>query len=203
MPRRYFRLTDDVHVPERWDLNDPADLQGRVVDERWIFAAGNPVSVAERLQIPIYVPGRAIDFSLAGSGPTPVVHARAASIFTRLAPDDVQLIPVEIAGQLDPYFILVATKLIRCIDDAASEEVRYFGPEDGHPDKIGEYRVVSGMRIDLSPVGEARVFRTWGWPLALIVSEEIKMALEQAGITGTKFKEVTGPPRRRSGSSVS
>ena len=59
------------------------------------------------------------------------------------------------------------------------------------------------MRIDLSPVGEARVFRTWGWPLALIVSEEIRMALGQAGITGTKFKEVTGPPRRRSGSSAS
>jgi hypothetical protein len=37
--------------------------------------------------------------------------------------------------------------------------------------------------------GGARIFRTWGWPV-LIVSEELKQAMEQEGITGTRFTEV-------------
>nr|WP_317987913.1 suppressor of fused domain protein [Hyalangium gracile] len=49
------------------------------------------------------------------------------------------------------------------------------------------------MRIDPSKVGDAKIFRTWGWTVALIVSEDIKQALERAGVTGVKFKEVTGP----------
>ncbi|HEX8823418.1 MAG TPA: AHH domain-containing protein, partial [Archangium sp.] len=50
-----------------------------------------------------------------------------------------------------------------------------------------------GMRIDPTRVGDAKVFRTWGWTTALIVSEDVKMALELVGITGAKFKDVTGP----------
>ncbi|RYZ15461.1 MAG: hypothetical protein EOO70_06775, partial [Myxococcaceae bacterium] len=49
------------------------------------------------------------------------------------------------------------------------------------------------MRIDPTKAGDAKVFRTWGWTIALIVSEDIKEALERAGVTGMKFKEVTGP----------
>jgi hypothetical protein len=46
------------------------------------------------------------------------------------------------------------------------------------------------MRIDPSKVGDAKVFRTWGWTVALIVSEDIKQALEAESITGTRFVEV-------------
>nr|WP_233605204.1 MULTISPECIES: suppressor of fused domain protein [Corallococcus] len=49
------------------------------------------------------------------------------------------------------------------------------------------------MRIDPTKVGDAKVFRTWGWSIVLIVSEDIKEALEHANITGVKFREVTGP----------
>jgi hypothetical protein len=41
-----------------------------------------------------------------------------------------------------------------------------------------------------SKVGDAKVFRTWGWTVAFIVSEEIEEALERIGATGVKFKEV-------------
>lgn len=46
------------------------------------------------------------------------------------------------------------------------------------------------MRIDSSKMGDAKVFRPWGWTVAQILSEEIKEALERVGATGTKFKEV-------------
>jgi hypothetical protein len=45
------------------------------------------------------------------------------------------------------------------------------------------------MRIDKAKVGSAKVFRPEGWEVALIVSEELKDALERMGATGTRFEE--------------
>jgi uncharacterized protein DUF1629 len=108
------------------------------------------------------------------------VHSRVAEVFAELAPQDVQLLPVEVEGQQEKYFILNATRLAKCIDDLASEEVHYWRPEDGLPEKVGTYFSVSGMRIDTSKAGDAQVFRTWGWA-ALIISEDLKEALERLG----------------------
>ena len=185
----YFKLSQEMNGSGDWDLGNPMDSQGREVDNPWMFREGIPVPEPRRLEIPIGRPGRALDFTLAGFS-IPVVHVRVASVFTQLAPDDVQLLPVDISGQPDAFCILVATRLIRCIDDKASEEVEYWVPEDGRPEKIGQYRDVYGLRIDPSKVGDAKLFRTWGWSIALIVSEELKEALERIGATGMKFKQV-------------
>ena len=189
MAKRYFQLADNVSIPGRWELGHPSDAQGHEVEDPWIFREGHPVEVQKRLTVPIEEPGMALDFSLAGFS-TPVVRASVARLFMDLAPDDVQLVPVDIKGQPDAYSILVATKLIRCIDDAASEEVLYWTPEDGRPEKVGQYRDVYGMRIAPSRVGNVKVFRTWGWSIALIVSEDIKQALERVKATGVKFTQV-------------
>jgi hypothetical protein len=191
MPQRYFDLSDDVYVPGRWHIDTPVNETGQEVDP-WQFTEGHSVEVSESLRMALQVAGKPLDFTLAGLD-IPVVHAKAASIFVELAPNDVQLIPVHVDGQPEEYCILVVTRTLRCIDDQASEEVRYWKPEDGRPDKAGKYRAVYGMRIDPTKVGDAKVFRTWGWTIALIVSEDIKEALERAGVTGVKFKEVTGP----------
>jgi hypothetical protein len=111
-------------------------------------------------------------------------------LLAELAPHDVQLVPVVIEGHPEEYFILNATRVVKCIDDKASAEVQYWKPEDGRPEKTGKYRAVHGMRINPIQVGDAKVFRPWGWTVALIVSEEIKEALESIGATGVKFKEV-------------
>jgi hypothetical protein len=187
---RYFDLYDDVYVPGRWELGDPKHQQGPAFEDPYAFIDGRPLNVEERLTFPVDRPGKPLDFSLAGIGVTPVISARAVPIFTELAPSDVQLIPIEIEGQPDPYFILNATRLIRCIDDARSAEVLYWLPEDERPEKTGTYRDVYGMRIDPAKVGEAKVFRTWGWSIVLIVSEDIKDAMERMGVTGAKFREV-------------
>jgi hypothetical protein len=187
MTQRYFDLSDDVYIPGRWHIRTPVGENGQEVDP-WQFTEGRSIEVSERLKMGLRVAGTPLDFTLAGLD-IPVVHIKLASIFARLAPNDVQLLPVDIEGQPEQFRILVATRLIRCIDEKASDEVRHWKPADG-PEKVGKYRVVSGMRIDPSKVGDAKVFRTWGWTVALIVSEELKEALERIGATGVKFKEV-------------
>jgi prolyl-tRNA synthetase len=47
-----------------------------------------------------------------------------------------------------------------------------------------------GLRIDPTKVEGAHIFRPWGWRVALLVSEDVKEALEREGLTGTRFTEV-------------
>ncbi|QAT81889.1 hypothetical protein EJ065_0280 [Corallococcus coralloides] len=190
---RYFKLLDDMDLNDRWLPGEATNAQGQEIDDIWQFADGVPVQIDERLRIPISHPGRIVDYSVTSVGGAPVVHRRVASVFKELAPDEVQFIPVDVEGQPEPYFILVATRTIRCIDDQESAEVLYWKLEDGRPEKTGRYRSVMGMRIDTTKVGDAKVFRPWGWNVVLIVSEDIKEALEHSGATGMAFREVTGP----------
>jgi hypothetical protein len=188
MAQRFFDLADDVYVPHRWHLATPIDSNGRKVHD-WDFKRGTPVHVEGRLKIPMTVAGRPLDFSEAGLN-IPVVHVKVGSMLAERAPGDVQLIPTDIEGQPEQYLILVATRLIRCIDEAASK-VRFWTPEHGVPDKVGQYIAVDRLRIDKRKVGNAKVFRPEGWEVVLIVSEEIKDAMEAMGATGMRFQEVS------------
>ncbi|XXF78333.1 hypothetical protein P2318_00825 [Myxococcaceae bacterium GXIMD 01537] len=185
---RFFRLSDDVNAPGRWHLTTPVDGQGKEVEDPWRFTEGHPVSVQGRLSLPVDIPGRALDFTLAGLS-IPVAHVKVASILAALAPRDVQFIPVDIDGQPEQYVLLVATRLIPCIDEQASG-VQVWGPEDGLPEKVGQYFSMRHLRIDPTTVGDARVFRARGWPGPLVVSDNIKDALERSGATGLTFTEV-------------
>lgn len=46
------------------------------------------------------------------------------------------------------------------------------------------------LRIDKAKVGSAKVFRCEGWMGPLIISGDIRDALERLGATGTRFEEV-------------
>ena len=188
MTLRYFELSEDVQAGT-WYLGDPVDEQGQEVEDPWQFRDGRPVSVSGQLTVPIDQQGRALDFSAAGVGMTPVVHVQVASIFAELAPDDVQFIPVCIKGMPDQYVILVATKCILCIDEPRSR-VQFWTAEDGLPEKVGTYYAVDDLHIDVKKVGTTKVFRTEGWNIALIVSEDIKLALERIRATGVRFTPV-------------
>ncbi|MFP2928079.1 imm11 family protein [Pyxidicoccus sp. 3LG] len=189
MATRYFDLSEDVYLPGRWTPGHPTDASGRPLDDPWQFRVGAPAKLKTGIRIPIDRPGKPLDFSHAAFS-IPIIHARVASIFTTLAPNDVELIPVEIDLQPAQHFILNAVHALKCIDDTASEDVQYWTEEDGLPEKVGTYFSVAGMRIAPAKVGNAHLFRPWGWTVALIVSEHIKQALEDADVTGTKFKEV-------------
>ncbi|NMO20514.1 hypothetical protein HPC49_40155 [Pyxidicoccus fallax] len=188
---RYFELLDDVYRTDRWELGKLVTAEGEIVVPGDLMD-GVPFQPIGGLRVSIKIPGPPMDFSHAAFS-VPIVNARVASILTELATQDVQLIPVDIDNQPGRHFVLNALHVLKCIDDEASTEVQYWTEEDGLPEKVGQYCSVHGMRLDVSKVGEARVFRPWGWSSSLIVAEDIKEALEGAGITGTRFIDVTGP----------
>ncbi len=187
MPKRFFKLADDVYIPHRWHLAMPRDSQGLKVDDAQ-FTSGVPVHIQERLSIPVESVGKPLDFTEAGIS-IPVVHVRVATMFAELAPEDVQLLPVDVEGQPDQYLLLVATRLIDCIDEKASRFDRWT-PAEGVLHNLRRYSIMYELRIDKAKVGSAKVFRPEGWTVVLIVSEEIKDALDRVGATGTRFVEV-------------
>lgn len=187
MPQRFFELADDVNVPRRWHLAMPCDSQGLKVDD-YAFWRGSPVSLKGRLRIPIEMEGNPLDYTEAGIN-IPVVHVRVASLLAEMAPSDVQLVPVDVEGQPEQYLILVATRRIHCIDEKASRFVPWT-PKDGELSTVRRYSIMYELRLDRAQVGSAQVFRCADWEGPLIVSEQIKAALERMGATGLRFEEV-------------
>ncbi|MGZ3457947.1 MAG: AHH domain-containing protein [Archangium sp.] len=149
-----------------------------------------PVRIEREPFLPLSRPGRALDFTQTEVGIV-VVSQRFVSLCKQIGvQDEVQLIPARVEGQRDPYFILNTLRIIRCVDEARCEEVTFWEPRHGAPHKVGHYRNVAGLRIDPTKVGDANIFRPWGWTVALIVSERVKLAMEKEGLTGAKFIEV-------------
>ncbi|WP_043434990.1 imm11 family protein [Cystobacter fuscus] len=185
---RYYELMDDRYHPGRWHLRSPVDEKGEQINP-WQFFKGKQIELQRIIRFPVKPDGLALDFCWAAFS-IPVVHTRFVQLFARLDIQGVQFIPAQVEGHAGPFFILNTLRTIRCIDDARCEDVQYWKHEDGQPEKVGMYRVVAGLRINTSKVGDARIFRTWGWSQGLIISEDIKQAMEAEGFTGTRFVEV-------------
>jgi len=184
---RYYELRDDVYHPGRWHLRHPVDEHGQKLNP-WQFTEGRRLEPQGIIRFPVRPDGVALEFTQ-DAFLNCVVHRRVVQLFEQLGLQEVQFLPVQVDGHPGPWFILNALRILRCIDDARCAEVQYFTPEDGQPEKVGEYKYVRGMRIDPARAESAHLFRAWGWD-ALLVSEDLKQALEREGITGTEFTEV-------------
>ncbi len=187
---RHFYSVGLGEVP-RWLIETPTRDSGEAFDEPWMFADGRVLPDLGPLKARIAHPGtkRAFDFSVIEEAP--IVSAAIANVFKTLAPDDVQLLPVSIEGEAEPYFVVNATKVVDCIDEARCREVQHYDEDDPSPEYEGEYRWIYGLRIDPAKTEGAHVFRLKKFKIAFIVSEEIKAALERVGNLGVSFERVT------------
>lgn len=192
-PSTWFRLTQNVYAPDGtdgWVFQGPFDEKGARLVDPWRYTDGRRLDVTDMTGTPTFQiaqpAGSPLDFNISALG-TPVVPERVVRIFEHLGIQDVQFLPAKVTSHSEPWFILNVTRVVRCIDDARCSEVMYWKPEDGQPKKVGTYRAVYDMRIDPTKAEGAHIFRPWGWLIAIIVSQDIKEALEQEHVTGTKF----------------
>ncbi|NOK08320.1 hypothetical protein HNS30_04615 [Corallococcus exercitus] len=140
----------------------------------------------------IATPGKRRAFVFSVIERAPIVSNAVANVFRALAPDDVQLFPVMVEGEADPFFVVNAIKVVDCIDEARCREVHHDDEDDPSPE--GEYQWIYGLRIDPTKTEGAQVFRLKKFKTAFIVSEDIKNALEGVGNLGVSFERVTGAP---------
>ena len=182
--RRFFKLLDQVTVG-RWHIGEVRTRGGfePSLDSGEQFQGGEPL-IAE-----VTHPGRVLEFCLT-SFAVPVATSELARAVSALAGPDVQCVPVEIAGQ-SGLQVLNAVRVIRCIDESRSEFIKWT-KQDHRADLAGKYRQGTKLTVDPSAIPPgAHFFRIEGWRVALIVSEEVKEAMERVGCVGAKFIEVT------------
>ncbi|MFL5353981.1 imm11 family protein [Archangium sp.] len=186
---RYFELMDDFHIPGRWYVKGPLDDQGRELIP-YQFRRGEILRWDAPLFLPVRHQGLALDFTQTGLGFI-VVSSRFVSICERLGiQNEVQFVPARVEGHSEPYFVLNPLRIVKCVDEARSEEFSVYEPGYDDPEKVGHYRMLFGLKIDPEKVGDASIFHPWGWTVVLIVSERVKQAIEEEGLIRPQFTEV-------------
>lgn len=185
---RLYRLWFDSRDQGQWFLGEPRDVSGREVDP-FIFKGGERVDVPDGLVVPVDNAGHPLDFSF-GSFDMPVVTEPVGALLDTLAAADVQRIPVRVEGRSEPYEILNVVTVIDCIDrDRTIGDL--WTEEDGDPSDVGDYQGVYELWLDPGRVGGARIFRPAGWLSVVAVTEDVKLALEDAKVSGLSFKAIS------------
>ena len=172
---------------DRWFLRAPLDANSKEVDPR-TFTSGVRSTSSGVLTIPVRQWGTPMDFTLADFS-MPVVRKYVGDVLEQVAPGDLQRIPARVVSRPEDYEVLNVISVVNCLDEARSEVSRWT-QEDGRPEKVGQYRMVTNLHVDPRRVGKAQVFRIDGWKVALIISEFVRDALIGRKITGAVFEEV-------------
>lgn len=181
---KYFRLMDDVEIPKRWHLGAATLSDGTEPRLR----AGIRFDSTEVPRIPVTRAGRVLEFSLT-SFAVPVATKRLADAMSVVTGSDVQPIPVCIGTQED-MVVLNALRVVRCLDETRAEFVKWT-KQDHRADLAGQYRQITRLVLDAAAIPpDAQVFRIEGSLVEIVVSEQVKEAMESAGCLGAQFIEL-------------
>ena len=182
----YYRLEEDLHIKGRWQLDGPIDDDHRNENEFW---QGLTIELRGILRSPLWHTGIPLDFTMTVSA-VPVLSDRLVTVLQPLLRSCAQLFPLDIEGHKG-FHVMNTTALIDCFDEKKSEFIKWT-EFDGRPDKTGDYRMVSRLRIDPNRVPkEMHAFRIKGWKIALIVSQAFVDAILPLNPTGVKLELVT------------
>lgn len=188
MSESYYRIIVDPKATDRWYLGAPVDSRGNEVDPR-LFTQGVEVGGKGPFRILTRKSGRQVEFNFADFD-MPVVNRRLILAFRRWSGSSIQIFEAGIEGVPEGEFFIVNTcDLVDCIDESSSQYLRWTSA-DGRPEKVGQYRMITNLRIDRMKASGHHFFRIAGWPIALVVSSELKAELELQGITGVSFARV-------------
>lgn len=184
---RYYELFEEVNnIPDRWHLGEIINRIDGSTLELW---SGSRMNKPALLEAGITHPGKALDFFLT-SFATPIARKPLAQALAGIAHDDLQLLPVRIAGYKD-FEILNIVRVVRCLDEKKSKFSKWT-KDSFRPDKAGQYEWITNLTVDPSQIPpDAHIFRLKGWHITIIVSEDTKKLMENCGCLGAKFQLVT------------
>ncbi len=180
----YYQLVDDESIQNRWYLDETISTSSKL--SVWDITTGTRVLKETQVDFNIQHNGIPLDFTLTAFE-VPVVDEKVAAIFKATNPENVQLLPALIEGKSSGYKVLNITKLIDCVDEKKSVFDRWTNA-DGRPDKVGQYKTMIDLKLDKSKINpNDHCFRVLHWEVAIIVSDYIKMKIEDIDAIGAKF----------------
>jgi hypothetical protein len=108
---------------------------------------------------------------------------------------EIQFLPVRVVGEksgreVGVYYVAHFLRRISCLDLEHSVGVEFYEPDYFRPEKRGKIRAVWRAVLRREAIGEARVFRVDEYVYIVVIREDVKAAMEAAGITGCWFQEL-------------
>ncbi|WP_262191700.1 imm11 family protein [Pseudomonas sp. 20P_3.2_Bac5] len=191
---RYYLLRQDMTVSEKWVLGDIRHV------DNWKFS-DPPVNFMEPgvYVLDIRFDGVELDYSLAGYASAPVLSRKARDSLMGLPDVDepymnVVFEPVVIEGKAvsSDYYLMIVESQADCVDESRSRFDVYTSSDPVRPDLAGSYRAFYNLVVDASKVGGKHIFRLKKYLGAIVVSEEVKLRFERAGVLGASFESVGG-----------
>jgi hypothetical protein len=199
---RFYQLID-TSVPERWYLKGLTDGVGVQLDPRE-FCLGSPIQMLPHMRIrsPDGVPvdvrfplrvglrkrGVPLGFTFA-SFAMPVASSAVAHLLLSIDQSAIQVFPVGVESEKNNFYIINVATSPECIDRERSD-VEWWGETDGQPDRIGSPKAIYDLVVDRRAVSGRHIFRVKGWEIALVVSEEVRLAFDRDNVSGVAFQEV-------------
>ncbi len=184
---KYFRVLADPKSADRWFLDEPIAANHESLDAR-DFTQGKNYLGPDPVIVPVQRDGSRVPFNFAAFD-MPVLSKELVDEIIQLAPDDIVSYPALINATIPGFEIVNVVSTVKCLDEEKSE-IQWWKPEDGRPDKVGHYRMVTKLRIAPALVQARHIFRIKGWEIALIVSEQFRDRVAKFGPLGVVFQPV-------------
>lgn len=184
---QFYRVLVDPNESDRWYLKTPVDTRGREVDPR-VFTACTKYDGELSLKLPLRRKGKSIDINFCDFDMI-VTPKQVNDALQELVGDSIQRISIEVEASDKQYEILNVLDTVECISEEKSEFTKW-AQDDGRPDKIGQFRMITKLFINPEKAKGHKVFRIKEWKIALIVDSCVKSLLEKHCATGVIFQQV-------------
>lgn len=184
---KYFELIDDLELENRWFLGSPTDREGRSIEPD-LFTGGREVrGPVEPFQISVRRRGVPLDWTFADFD-MPVVRTSVLNVLRSLS---TRVQSFSAAAESETSLHLLNLLDIRdCVDESRSEFVKW-RREDGRPDRTGQYRQISRLRVSPDRSLGSPLFRLQGWAIAIIAAESVRREFERHAVSGVRFLDVS------------
>ncbi|MCA0454325.1 MAG: hypothetical protein LCI00_10160 [Chloroflexi bacterium] len=183
----FFRLIFDVELENRWLPLDIVDEVGEVIPPN-SFTKGIPFGLPkiEKLKVVLdpEVIGNPVHFAMT-PWQVPIVDSALAKIIEDFEADAIQRIPVTVLPDKENYEILNIVSKLNCLDYDRTT-IQYY-EEYAPPGKIGKIRSLTNIHLISRSAENHHIFRLADYTLIIVVSEVLKLALEEKRFTGMRF----------------
>lgn len=178
---KYYWLKDDINYSGRWFLNKISGL------DNWSLYSKVP-ELTEHLSVLVSRHGNEMDFTLTSSHAVPIVSDRLKAALSNFS--GIKFIPVTLNGYLNEYFVMIIDDMVDCVDEVRSKYQKFEVNDPVRPDRAGSFRAFFSMVIDADKVIGIDILRVKRFEMAIIVSDNVKIALENSGVTGVELSFV-------------
>ena len=167
-------------VDDCWFLGSLSDHAGHAVSAS-LFTAGQVVPDLGPLRLGVRQLGHARDLTYAAFG-LPVARRFVAAQLAAIAGDDIQRVPVQVAGSAEEFDILNVTTQLTALD-----EERTIG---GRHERGSGWLYIVTPAVDVKRTAGHKMFRLAEFSPIIVVGEAVKSAVEQQGWSGFAFVEL-------------